>query len=101
MKKTALSALLALPSIAAGAAYLALTHNVLHADYKLVDEALIIIPVENAEYVQDATNLYLDVVGFDGGTVNTLEMPEVVAGGTLDDAVHHGVQNLVTPSERH
>lgn len=99
MKKSALSALLALPSIAAGAAYLALTHNVLHADYTLVDEALIIIPVENAEYVQDATNLYLDVAGFDGGTVNTLEMPEVVAGGTLDDAVNQGVQQLVSTVE--
>jgi hypothetical protein len=99
MKKAALSALLAIPAIAAGAAYLTPTHDVLHADYKLVDEALIIVPVENAEYVQDATNLYLDVAGFDGGTVSTLNIPEVVPNGTLDDAVNQGVQQLVSTIE--
>ena len=72
----------------------------LHADYKLVDEALIIIPVDNAEYTQDATNLYLDAAGFDGGTLDdAVNMPEVVAGGTLDDAVNKGVQQLVTQVE--
>jgi hypothetical protein len=99
MKKAAFSALLALPSIAAGSAYLLPTHNVLHADYKLVDEALIIVPVDNAEYVQDAVKLYLDPAGFDGGTVSTLNMPEVVPGGGLDNAVNQGVEQLVTQVE--
>ena len=47
MKKTIVSALLAAPTLMAGAAYLTPTDNVRHLDYKLVDEALVIIPVEN------------------------------------------------------
>lgn len=96
MKKAALSALLVLPSIAAGAAYLLPMHNVVHADYRLVDEGLVIVPVENQEFVDDATKLYFDAASFDGGTVSTLNMPEVVSGGTLDDAMNQGVQQLVS-----
>jgi hypothetical protein len=99
MKKAALSAFLALPSIAAGAAYLLPAHNMVHADYKLVDEALIIVPVQNQEFADDAVNLYLTPSGFDGGTVSTLNMPEVVAGGTLNDAVNQGEQQLVSAVE--
>ncbi len=99
MSRTVVSALLALPAFAAGAAYLTPAHNVLHADYKLVDEALIIVPVQNAEFAQDATKLYLDAAGFDGGAVNTLNMPEVIPHGTLDGAVNDGVKQLISTIE--
>jgi hypothetical protein len=99
MKKAALCALLALPSIAAGAAYLVPEDNVVHANYRLVDEGLVIVPVENQEFVTDATNLYFDPSGFDGGPVTALNMPEVISGGTLDDAVNQGVSQLVTAVE--
>jgi hypothetical protein len=103
VKKAIVSALLAAPSLMAGAAYLTPTHNVQHLDYKLVDEAVVIIPVENQEFADAAAQLYLQPSGFDlapdYANVSTLDMPEVVSGGTLDDAVNHGVQSLVTTVE--
>jgi hypothetical protein len=103
MKKAIVSALLAAPSLMAGAAYLTPTHNVQHLDYKLVDEALVIIPVNNAAYADAAANLYLQPSGFEitpnYGNVATLDMPEVVSGGTLNDAVNQGVQSLVSTIE--
>jgi len=103
MKKAIVSALLATPTLMAGAAYLTPTHNVQHLDYKLVDEALVIIPVENQEFADAAANLYLEPSGFhllpDYSNVSTLNMPEVVQGGTLDDAVSHGQQQLVSAIE--
>jgi hypothetical protein len=99
MKKAIVSALLAAPSLMAGAAYLTPTHNVQHLDYKLVDEALVIIPVDNAAYADAAANLYLQPSGFevapDYSNVATLDMPEVVSGGTLNDAVNQGEDQLV------
>jgi hypothetical protein len=103
MKKVIVSALLATPTIMAGAAYLTPTHNVQHLDYKLVDEALVIIPVDNQEFADAAANLYLQPSGFhllpDYSNVSTLDMPEVVQGGTLDDAVSQGQQQLVSTIE--
>jgi PE-PPE domain len=103
MKKAIVSALLATPSLMAGAAYLTPTHNVQHLDYKLVDEALVIIPVENQEFADAAAKLYLEPSGFhllpDYSNVSTLDMPEVVQGGTLDDAVSQGQQQLVSTIE--
>jgi hypothetical protein len=103
MKKAILSALLATPSLMAGAAYLTPTHNVQHLDYKLVDEALVIIPVDNQEFADAAAKLYLEPSGFhllpDYSNVSTLDMPEVVQGGTLDDAVSQGQQQLVSTIE--
>ena len=103
MKKAIVSALLAAPTLMAGAAYLIPTHNVQHLDYKLVDEALIIIPVNNQEFADAAANLYLEPSGFhilpDYSNVSTLDMPEVVQGGTLDDAVSQGQQQLVSAIE--
>ena len=64
MKKAIVSALLAAPTLMAGAAYLTPTHNVQHLDYKLVDEALVIIPVDNQEYADAAADLYLKAAGF-------------------------------------
>jgi hypothetical protein len=99
MKKAIVSALLAAPSLMAGAAYLTPTHNIQHLDYKLVDEALVIIPVDNAAYADAAANLYLQPSGFevapDYSNVATLDMPEVVSGGTLNDAVNQGENQLV------
>jgi hypothetical protein len=99
MKKALVSALLVAPTLMAAAAYLNPTHNVQHLDYKLVDEALVIIPVDNAAYADAAADLYLKPAGFevtpDYGNVATLDMPEVVSGGTLNDAVNQGEAQLV------
>ena len=67
MKKAIVSALLAAPTLMAGTAYLTPTHNVQHLDYKLVDEALVIIPVDNPAFADAAANLYLQAAGFDIG----------------------------------
>jgi hypothetical protein len=103
MKKTAVSALLAAPPIVAGAIFLMSTHRVIHAEYKLVDEALIIIPVDNQDYADAAAKLYLEPSGFEAApdlsNVSTLDMPEVVSGGGLDNAVNFGVNELVTTIE--
>jgi hypothetical protein len=103
MKKAIVSALLAAPTLMAGAAYLNPTHDVQHLDYKLVDDALVIIPVDNPAYADAAANLYLEPNGFvpaaDDSNVLTLDMPEVVSGGTLNDAVNQGVASLVSTVE--
>jgi hypothetical protein len=101
MKIALVSALLAAPTLMAGTAYLTPMHNVQHLDYKLVDDqALVIIPVNNPQYADAAANLYLHAAGFtiDPGYSNvaTLDMPEVVSGGTLNDAVNQGVNELVS-----
>jgi hypothetical protein len=103
MSKFAVSTLLAAPSIFAGSLFLPSTHNARHLDYKLVDEALVIIPVDNPAYADAAADLYLKASGFDVGpnydNVFTLDMPEVVPGGTLNDAVNQGVSSLVDKIE--
>lgn len=103
MRKAIVSALLAAPTLMAGAAYLTQTQTVRHLDYKLVDEAMVIIPVDNAAYADAAANLYLQPSGFeiapDFGNVATLDMPEVVSGGTLNDAVNQGEAQLVQAIE--
>jgi PE-PPE domain len=101
MKIALVSALLAAPTLMAGTAYPTPMHNVQHLDYKLVDDqALVIIPVNNPQYADAAANLYLHAAGFtvDPGysNVGTLNMPEVVSGGTLNDAVNQGVASLVS-----
>lgn len=103
MKKAVVTTLLAAPTLLAGAAYLTPMHNVQHLDYKLVDEALVIIPVDNQQFADAAAHLYLEPSGFhllpDYSNVSTLDMPEVVQGGTLDDAVSQGQQQLVSTIE--
>lgn len=103
MSKIAASAFIAVPSILAGSIFLTPTHNVRHLDYRLVDEALVIIPVDNPAYADAAADLYLHAAGFqvspDYANVATLNMPEVVAGGTLNDAVNQGVSQLVSTIE--
>ncbi len=103
MPKIAASAFIALPSIVVGSILLTPTHNVHHLDYRLVDEALVIIPVDNPAYADAAADLYLHAAGFqvspDYANVATLNMPEVVAGGTLNDAVNQGVSQLVSTIE--
>jgi len=99
MKKPALGALLGAPSIVAGSVYLSPASIVYHGDFVLAsDQALISIPVENEEYANLSTTLYLDPSGFDG-TPTTLDMPEVIPGDSLDQAVNAGVQDLVTAVE--
>ncbi|MDT5089276.1 MAG: hypothetical protein QOG47_1983 [Mycobacterium sp.] len=105
MTKVAVGVFLAAPSILAGSIFFAPTHNVRHLDYKLVDgEALVIIPVDNPAYADAAADLYLHAAGFsvspDYANVATLNMPEVVSGGTLNDAVNQGVNQLVTTVEQ-
>ncbi len=103
MKKATVSAVLAAPPILAGSIFLTPTHRLVHAEYRLVDEAMIIIPVDNQEYADAAVKLYLDPSGFhaaaDGSNISTLDMPEVVPGGGLDNAVDYGVNELVTKVE--
>jgi PE-PPE domain len=104
MSKIVVSAFIAVPSILAGSIFLTPTHNVRHLDYKLVDdEALVIIPVDNPAYADAAANLYLHAAGFtidpDYSNVATLDMPEVVSSGTLNDAVNYGVNELVSTVE--
>jgi hypothetical protein len=100
MSKVAVSAILAAPSILAGSFFLVSTSTVRHLDYKLVDdEALVIIPVDNPAYADAAADLYLKAAGMtvdpDYSNVATLDMPEVVSGGTLNQAVDYGVSELV------
>jgi hypothetical protein len=103
MSKVAVGTVIAVPSILAGSLFLAPTHNVRHLDYKLVDEALVIIPVDNPAYANAAADLYLQAAGFevspDYANVATLNMPEVISGGTLNDAVNQGVSQLVSTIE--
>jgi PE-PPE domain len=103
MSKIVVSAFIAAPSILAGSMFLASTHNVRHLDYRLVDEALVIIPVDNPAYADAAADLYLKAAGFDVSpdyaNVATLNIPEVVPGGGLDNAVDQGVSQLVTTVE--
>jgi hypothetical protein len=99
MNRTVVGAFLTAPAIVAGAVYLALSSEVHRYNYKLTtDEALIIIPVDNAEYAQFATNLYLDPLGFDG-TPTTINIPEVIQGDSLDQAINVGVKDLVNAVE--
>jgi hypothetical protein len=103
MSKIAASAFIALPTILAGSIFLTPTPNVRHLDYRLVDEALVIIPVDNPAYADAAASLYLHAAGFeispDYANVATLNMPEVVSGGTLNDAVNQGIGQLVSTIE--
>ena len=103
MPKIAVNTILAAPSILATSIFLAPTHTVRHLDYTLVDEALVIIPVDNPAYADAAADLYLKAAGFDVGpdydNVSTLDMPEVVPEGTVNDAVNQGVSSLVSTIE--
>lgn len=103
MPKLAVSTLLAAPLVLAGSFFLTSTPNVRHLGYRLVDEALVIIPVDNPAYADAAADLYLKAAGFevtpDYGNVETLNMPEVVSGGGLNNAVNYGVSQLVTTVE--
>jgi hypothetical protein len=98
MSKTAINAFLAMGLVAGGTVYSGPSGSVYYANYRLASEALIMIPVENAEYAQAATNLYLDPLGFEG-TTTTLNVPEVVAGADLEQAVAVGVKDLVAAVE--
>uniref|UniRef100_UPI0031D16F60 PE-PPE domain-containing protein n=1 Tax=Mycobacterium sp. TaxID=1785 RepID=UPI0031D16F60 len=77
--------------------------SVAHFDYRLVDEALVIIPVDNPAFADAAADLYLKTAGFevtpDYGNVQTLNIPEVVSGGGLNTAVNYGVNDLVDKIE--
>jgi hypothetical protein len=103
IKKIVVSTLLAAPPLFAGSMFLTATQHSRHYDYKLADEALVIIPVANQEFADAAATLYLQPSGFhllpDFSNVSTLDMPEVVQGGTLDDAVSQGVASLVSKIE--
>lgn len=95
--KTA-GAFLAAPLLVSGAVYIASGNKVDHSPYSLTSGALIIDPVDNQQYADLATSLYLDPSGFDG-IATTLTIPEVIPGDTLDQAVNTGVQDLVSAVE--
>jgi hypothetical protein len=104
MNKTAIGAFFAVPLIAGGSIYLTPVKYVYHADYTLTgSEAMVIIPVDNQEYADLATSLYLRPSGFDGtdSDVSTLNIPEVIPGvPNVGGAVDFGVQQLVDAIEK-
>jgi PE-PPE domain len=98
MRKAPASTIFAASSILAGLAILTPTSHVSHAHYRLIDEALIIDPINNSEWNEAATSLYLDPQGF-SGTVSTLTIPEYIHGDSLAQAVGAGAQDLVNAVE--
>lgn len=69
-------------------------------EFRLTSEALIIDPVQNQQYADLATSLYLDPNGFDG-TPTTLLVPEVIPGvPDLQQTVGISVQDLVDAVEK-
>jgi hypothetical protein len=98
MSKTSVGVISAASLIVAGLAMLIPLNDVRHYDYTLVDMALIIDPIVNQEWNDAATNLYLEPNGFEG-TATTLNMPEVIPGDNLQQAVGVGVQDLVKAVE--
>jgi PE-PPE domain len=98
MSPTTIGAFLAASLIAAGSVMSTPISEVFHSDYVLTSEALIIDPVVNQAWNDAATSLYLEPLGFNG-TVTTLDIPEVIAGDNLGQAVGVGVQDLVNAVE--
>jgi hypothetical protein len=98
-KTTTIGAFLAVPLITGGLVYLTPISNRDYTYYVLTSEALVMIPVENQEYADLASSLYLDPQGFNG-TPTTLIVPEVIPGSsTLDQAMAVDEQDLVTAVE--
>jgi hypothetical protein len=85
--------------IAAGAAYAISVNRVDYSPYRLIDEALIIDPINNPEWNEAATTLYLDPSGFSGTDVATVTIPEYIQGDSLAQAVGAGSQDLVNAVE--
>lgn len=98
MSATPIGAFFAASSIVAGSVISTPISNVLHWDYALTSEAMVIDPVVNQEWTDAATRLYLDPLGFNG-VATTLAIPEVIAGDDLQQAVGVGVQDLVNAVE--
>ena len=99
MSPTPISAFFAASSIAVGSVISTPISPVFHSDYVLMtSEAMIIDPVVNQQWNDDATSLYLDSLGFNG-TATTLSIPEVISGDTLGQALSVGVQDLVNAVE--
>jgi hypothetical protein len=99
MNKTTVGAFFAVPLIVGASVHSTPTDDVHHYNYALTSEALIIDPVNNTEYANLATSLYLDPNGFHG-TATTLLVPEVVPAGNLDAAVATGEKILVDAVEK-
>ncbi len=99
MHITTISAVVAVPVISAAAVHVAPINHVDHSKYMLTSQALIIDPVDNQQYADLATSLYLNPLGFDG-TPTTLIMPEVIPGDDLAQAVNTGVQDVVAAVEQ-
>jgi hypothetical protein len=98
MGKTSIGAFSVASLLVAGSAYLTPVSDTHRYDYALTGEAMIIDPVVNQEWTDAATNLYLDPLGFNGTTIS-LDIPEVVRGDDLEQAVGIGVQDLVNAVE--
>jgi hypothetical protein len=98
MTATPIGAIFSASLLVAGSAYSTPIHDVRHLDYALTSEAIVIDPILNQEWNDAATNLYLDASGFNGVAMN-LDIPEVVPGDDLQQAVNVGVQDLVNAVE--
>lgn len=98
MSATPIGVIFSASLLIAGSAYSTPVNRVCHSDYALTSEAIIIDPVVNQEWTDAATSLYLDPNGFSGMAMS-LDVPEVVPGDNLGQAVAVGVQDLVNAVE--
>lgn len=98
MRRTPVCAIIAASSIAAGSVISTTASDVRHYDYTLVDEAIVIDPIVNQEWTDAATNLYLDPNGFNG-MATSVDIPEIISGDNLQQAVNVGAQDLANAIE--
>jgi PE-PPE domain len=99
MRRTSACAIIAVSSMAAGSVISTTVNDVRHYDYTLVDEAIVIDPIDNQEWTDAATNLYLDAAGYTGAGATSVSIPEVIQGDDLQQAVDAGVKDLVSAVE--
>jgi hypothetical protein len=93
-----ISAFLGVILVASGLVFATPLSRTCQCDYALTSEAMVIDPIVNQEWTDAATNLYLDPLGFNG-TAISLDIPEVIQGDDLQQAVGIGVQDLVNAVE--
>jgi hypothetical protein len=93
-----ITAFLAVTLVATGSVFSLPIRHACHCDYVLTSEGVVIDPIVNQEWTDAATDLYLDPQGFNG-VATTLDIPEVIQGQDLAQAVGIGVQDLVNAVE--
>jgi hypothetical protein len=79
------------------AATISATPTTHHFDYTLTSEAFILDPVENPDFANLATSLYLNPLGFNGTPVTVID-PEIA--GDLNQTIDVDEQDLIAPIEQ-